>query len=197
MANEFESLGFVPEEEFKKLGFEEETPMSEDILDKVVGWAKSAGQTVKENVIDPMADIGQGMVEAIPFAEQMQGGGQALLDVLTGDRGITELPEAYLERTKQFEDIGKASAERSPISHAIGKGVGDVGLMVGTGLAVPAVKSAQSAGKTAKALEYLKEAGIGAGIGGTLAASESPSSILTDPKELGKDVVSGSTIVIS
>lgn len=168
-------------------------------------WGDKLGETIDsalnvtnkglmDYVVNPMAAIGQGMTESIPFSDEIQGGSQALLDVVSGDRGISELPQAYTERLKQFQDIAKQSQEANPILHGVGKVTGDVAGMLGTGVLGAAPKAVEGASKAAKALEYMKDMGMGASIGGLYGASESPANLVNDPKQVLEDTLGGAAM---
>lgn len=169
---------------------EESVKMSDDLLNTIEKMTSSIGEGINEYGIKPLAAAGQGITDVMTggWGDEISGGAQALADVVSGDRDISELPEAQAERSKQFREMAKATEEQSPVAHTLGQGIGTAATMLGTG---GMAAGAQGAAKTSKLLDLLKNAGIGAGTGAVMGAGESEGSIAQNPEQVAKDAISG------
>lgn len=169
---------------------EEPKKMSDNLLDTIENLTSSIGEGINEYGIKPLAAAGQGITDVMTggWGDEISGGAQALADVISGDRDISELPEAQAERAKQFREMAKATEEQSPIAHTLGQGIGTAATMLGTG---GMAAGAQGVAKTSKLLDLLKNTGIGAGTGAVMGAGESEGSIAQNPEQVAKDAISG------
>lgn len=122
---------------------------------------------------------------SLGFADEITGALEALGDVATTEKTLSDLPELYTQHRDESRQAYKASEEANPITALLGNIAGGIPTAIAAGVLAPAVKGAPITKKIWDASKLGAEFGAATGLG----FSEADNLV-----GMGKDVLAGGAI---